>query len=70
MNNKSLILIINDWKRRIRLLLSFGEEKFIFLEFKTFREVGISFDDNDMYVEEINNNIVMEVLEKIGEIFE
>lgn len=57
-------------KRRIRSSSSSGEEISTSPELRKLREVGTSFDDNDMHVEETNNNIVMEALEKIGEISE
>ena len=51
-------------KRRIRSSSSSGEEISTSPEFKKLREVGTSFVDNDACVEETNDDVVMEALEK------
>lgn len=57
-------------KRRIRSSSSSSEEISTSPELKKLREVGTSFDDNDAHVEETNDDVVMEALEKIGDISE
>ena len=57
-------------KRRTRSSSSSGKEISTSPELKKLREVGTSSDDNDTHMEETNEDVVMEALDKIGNISE